>query len=225
MKKLLSTLALAILPAATCSAVTYAIDIDTQRIGTTDTSSTINTATGFFSMDATTDSAAANVTVGGVNFSLGSTPGPNNSRNRGAVNSLTDLTRDFVFEDGPNAAIIMFLGGAGSLAAGTWQIEVWSSDNTANPIDPVLVGLRVDTPGPGTAVDLITPISFTGSQTAPFVTTFVSDGVSAYDVFIREANINDRARLNAVRLTSIPEPASAALLVGSIGAFLLRHRR
>lgn len=219
MKSLISALALAFLPAATCSAVVYAIDIDTQRLGASDTSSTINTASGFASLDVTTNAQTASVIVGGINFSLGSVVGFANSRNRGLVDNLTDLTRDFVYEDGANAAIIMYFGGAGSLPAGTWQLEIWASDTSGIPINDQIIGLRTNT------TESIQTTTFAGSQTDPFTFTFESDGVAAYDVFVRENSTSNRARLNAVRLTSIPEPASTALLFGALGIFFSRRCR
>lgn len=200
-------------------AVVYAIDIDTQRVGGADTSSTINTGSGFSSLDVTANAQTASVDVNGVTFSLASVAGSGNSRNRGAIDNLTDLTRDFVYEDGPSAAIVMLFGGAGDLAAGTWQVEVWASDDDRYPLVTSIVGLRTN------SSESIQTSTFAGSQTDPYTFTFESDGVSAYDVFVRENSSNNRARLNAVRLTQIPEPSSAMMLMGVAAFAFVRRRR
>lgn len=82
-------------------------DIDTTFGGTS-----INTEPGWTSFDATLGNSSPPVTADGIAFSVGSVDG---SRNRNFAN---DLTRDFVFDDGANQAVIGFFGGAGDLPEG-----------------------------------------------------------------------------------------------------------
>ena len=55
---------------------------------------------------------------------------------------------------------------------------------------------------------------------------FTSNGSSAYDVFVRENNSQNRSRLNAVSLRFIPEPGgfSLVLLGGALLSRKLRQR-
>lgn len=56
--------------------------------------------------------------------------------------------------------------------------------------------------------------------------TFESDGIARYDIFVRENNdTSNRSRINAVRLSMIPEPGSAALALAAGIAALTRRRR
>ncbi|MEZ5300950.1 MAG: hypothetical protein R3F11_09900 [Verrucomicrobiales bacterium] len=55
---------------------------------------------------------------------------------------------------------------------------------------------------------------------------FESDGIARYDIFVRENNdTSNRSRINAVRLSMIPEPGSAAGAEAGIAALTRRRRR
>ncbi|MBN1851182.1 MAG: PEP-CTERM sorting domain-containing protein [Pirellulales bacterium] len=64
------------------------------------------------------------------------------------------------------------------------------------------------------------------NATDPAITfQFTSDGVSAYDVFVRENNDGNRSRLNAVTLSLIPEPTSLGLLGLVLFGLVLMRRK
>ncbi|MBK1833109.1 PEP-CTERM sorting domain-containing protein [Roseibacillus ishigakijimensis] len=216
-------LGLSLLGAGVAQAVTYAIDIDSTRLSGGDTSGVIDTAPGFASLDATNGGSAA-VEVNGINFQL-FTVGGNASRLRpasstGAGGTATALTRDFVFEDGGSAAVGILIGGAGDLPVGIYRVEVWAWDADPNSISPVIVASRRNN------AETIHTESFGSHATDPFVFELESDGVSAYDIFVRENSDSNRARLNAVRITTIPEPSSLVLGLGALlGALGVRRRQ
>jgi hypothetical protein len=126
------------------------------------------------------------VVVSGITFEL-FTVGGNASRRRIDPNSLT---RDFVFEEGTagNAFGILF-SGAGDLAAGTWQVEVWSYDANTSPFGDQILGLRANA-NENKAVTIngvlqgngIVTTTMGSSASDPAATfTFVSDGVESYN--------------------------------------------
>ena len=130
-----------------------------------------------------------------------------------------DLTGDFAFDDGVDQAIILFFGQAGQLPAGTWMVETWIWDSTIASLGNMFVGYRDD------GMEFEQTDAAVPDATDPASTfTFVSDGTSRYDLYVRENNAGNRARLNAVRLTLIPEPSSSLLALLS-GLFFLGQRR
>ena len=89
-----------------------------------------------------------------------------------------------------------------------------------SPLDDVIVGYRTNN------IETEITANAIPHPTDPVSTfTFDSDGVARYDLFIRENNTQNRSRLNAVRLTLIPEPGSTMLALGGIGVLLFRRRR
>jgi len=153
------------------------------------------TAPGFVGLSATHTGNGGSVSIDGVAFAPFSADG---SRLRGSVGSPNPdaLTGDFVFDDGAGQAVGLAFGGAGHLAAGTWQVELWIYDPPPNTFGPVIVGWRRN--GAETIISE-SVVATTGSPAVTF--NFDSDGGSAYDVFVRENNDRNRSRLNAVRLT------------------------
>ncbi|BDS06808.1 hypothetical protein NT6N_18480 [Oceaniferula spumae] len=212
-----------ILTASAHAATIYSIDIN-------DADDPITEA-GWTGLNANHSTNGGTVNIGGVDFSIDSSDG---SRVRGTSASPNPnaLTGDFAFDDGAGQAVILLFGAAGDLPAGIWQVEVWAFDSSGGVGDQIL-GLRTNG-GENNAATINGSLQANGrvtdnmgsSPTDPAATfTFLSDGVSRYDVFVRENNGNNRSRLNAVRLTSIPEPSSAALAgLGGL-AFLLRRKR
>lgn len=231
--KILASLALSLqffTSSSSEAATVYAIDIDSTRTSSSATSGLIFTETGFSSLDAT-GGGGASVNVDGVNFQL-FTVGTNASRRRDSISN--SLTRDFVFEEGTvgNAVGILF-GGAGDLEAGTWKVEVWSYDASVPSLGDQILGLRTNNNENNAATingalqtnGIITTTMATSAADPAATFTFLSDGVSSYDVFLRENNANQRTRLNAVRLTLIPEPSSTILMLGGMFGLALRRRR
>ncbi|MEM7393615.1 MAG: hypothetical protein AAF492_14815 [Verrucomicrobiota bacterium] len=186
------------------------------------------TAPGFTGLDATS-SEGASVNEGGITATTLSTDG---SRDRLPVLS-GDLTRDFIFDDGGNQAVLLELSGLTLLSNGlSWMIEVWSYDD--NPIAAPAgqqIGLSLINTGFGGAPnETILTDSFAPHPTDPFVTTFNPNFLLAnstrFAIFSRESPIdgNNRSRLNAVRISVIPEPDSAALIfLGGLVGLLFRR--
>ncbi|MBX2851555.1 MAG: PEP-CTERM sorting domain-containing protein [Phycisphaeraceae bacterium] len=210
-----AAIAAAALAAPSHAATAYAIDFDSTRTGSSSTAGSIDTETGFTSLDVT-NGGSASVNVSGIDFELFTT-NVNASRRRAGPNPLT---RDFIFEEGGNNdAVGILIGGAGDLAAGTWQVEVWAWDaDISAQLDAMIIGSRKDN------AETIHTTAFAGSPTDPFTFNLVSDGTRAYDVFVRENNDANKTRMNAIRLTLVPEPGSLALL-GLGGLALIRRRR
>lgn len=207
MKALFSSLiAASLLPAS--AATVYSIDIN-------DANSPV-TASGWTGLDTVNTGNGGSVTIGSIDFSIGSSDG---ARLRGTVGSPNPnaLTGDLAFYDGAGQAIILFIGGAGDLLAGDWQVEVWMHDATS-PLGDSIVGYRT-----GGAETIINNNVAANATDAAISFTLTSDGASAYDIFVRENNAENRSRLNAVRLTSVPEPSTG--LLGLLGALALLRRR
>jgi len=210
------------------AATLYAIDIDSTRTGASTTNGTITTEAGFTSLDATTHTngtSPANVTIDGVNFEVWSTD-VNESRIRTQGTASNSLTRDFIFEEGTaNDAVGIYFGDAGDLQAGTWKVEVWAFDYNV-VIGDLEIGLRTKTSKAAapSSTNILTS-SFTPNENDPYTFEFESDGIAAYDFFVREANVANQTRMNAFRLTYIPEPGVPALLSVFLGACLMKRRR
>lgn len=196
----------------------YHIDIDSQELGSNPTGP-LATEAGFTSLDATA-STTASVTTGGVVFQIFSADG-SRVRASGSTPLPNALNGDFAFDDGPGEAVGLYLGGPGDLQAGTWEVDLYIWDQTSNPLTSI-VGYRT-----GASIALKTETIIASNvvpvSNAPASTfRFVSDGVSAYDVFVRENDATNRARLNAVSLRFIPEPSTFALSL--LGLVLLRRK-
>ncbi len=208
------------LPAA--AANLYMIDIDSTRTGAaTTTGGAPFTEVGWTSLDATNpvDSNGASATIDGVTFSIASADS-SRIRTSGVNPSPSALTGDFVFDDGANQAVILVLGVAGSLQAGTWKVDAWNWDSGVANFETniQIAGYRTNT------VETIVSTNVIPNPTDPAVSfTFVSDGTSAYDFFFRDNSTGDRTRLNALRLQLIPEPGSTAML--ALAGLTLASRR
>jgi hypothetical protein len=193
-------------------AVVIQVDIDSINVTGGGTGSTpITTEAGWTSLDATQASNGDSVTVSGVTFTVS---GADGSRIRSGPNSLA---RDFIFDDGANQDVGLNIAG---LPAGTWQVELWAWDNDF-AVGSLLVGYN-----PLAGAETIVG-SATSNAVNPLMTfLLVADGTTTYRVFTRENNTTNRSRLNAIRLTSIPEPATLALFgLGLAGIGAIRRKK
>jgi hypothetical protein len=157
--------------------------------------------------------------VDGIDFRLSSADG---ARLRGTVAAPVPdaLLADFAFDDGAGQAIIFHFGTAGQLPANIWQVDVYSLDSGGGiAVEDQILGLRRN----GAETEIANNVIETDMGPA-YSFRFRSDGVSAYDIFLRENNVDNRTRLNAVVLSTIPEPGTIAL-VGLAGVALVGYRR
>ncbi len=186
------------------------------NIDSTEGGQPLRTESGFTSLDGTGGNGSS-VVVDGVTFEVFSAGG---SRNRSSEPS--DLTADFVFDDGVGQAVGLTVSG---LPDGIWEAQVYSFDSDFAAGDQI-VGITQFAAGP----ELIFTDSFASNANDPF--TFVFDSSSLPDgfgIFTRESNDVDRSRLNGLQLTMlqpVPEPASLAawFALGLVGA-AVRWRR
>ena len=155
-----------------------------------------------------------NVTIDSVTFTLTGTDSIGYF-DRGLT---TALTTDGAQMNVDGSIFSLAFGGAGDMQAGEWQVEVWSYDTFPAPSH----NYGLITNGSNGAPQVVGAAPDQNNPAATF--TFTSNGTDAYGLFVAETNVNNRNRINAVRLTLIPEP-SALLLSGLGGVLLLRRRR
>ena len=194
-------IALILTASVASSATTYLIDVGNGPV-----------ETGFTQMAVTTNT----VTIDSVTFTLTGTAAIG-SFDRGAGTPQTDLTRDGAQMNVDGARYSLAFGGAGDLQAGEWRVEVWSWDSFPSPTHEYGLITNGSDGAPlvtGAALDPVDPA-------ATF--TFTSNGTDAYGVFLGETSAFNRTRINALRLTLIPEPSS--LLLSGLGSLLLLRRR
>ncbi|RIK80474.1 MAG: hypothetical protein DCC68_10970 [Planctomycetota bacterium] len=212
-------LCLAAFASRSVAAPIYQIDIDSTTVNAT-TTAPLATEPGWTSLDATAGNGSG-VTIDGITFSVGSVDG-SRIRVASGLPNPNALTGDFIFDDGANQAVILFFGAAGSLQAGMWQVDLWTYDSLVpTGLDPQIVGYRTN------GAETIVSTSVLNDPVNPAISfMFASDGASAYDVFVRDGSTFDRSRLNAVRLTYIPEPSTVVLLFVGAGCLgLTQYRR
>jgi hypothetical protein len=178
-------------------AQTYKIDIN-------DTNTPVTEA-GWTGLGATHTGDGGSVTVGGVNFYISSSDG---SRLRGSVGSPNPdaLYGDFAYDDGAGSvAVILNFGGAKGLAVGAWEAKMHIWDQSFPTMGNMIVAYRKN--GATTVVSS----SVVPTAAGPAITFQLdSDGLSAYDVFVRENNGANRSRLNAVELIPLWQPVACS---------------
>ncbi len=185
----------------------FRIDIDSTQGGTP-----VRTEDGFTSL-LVNDSGVGSVTVDGVTFETFSVDG---ARNRTGVAS--DLTADFVFDDGAGQAVGVTVT---DLPPGVWKAEVYSFDGPF-PAGDQIIGITQFAAGP----ELIFTDSFPSNETEPFTFVFDSSELpNGFGIFARENNSADRSRFNALVLTLVPEPTALMLLTGLTGVPCVRRWR
>ncbi len=210
-------LAAMVAPAAVAAPI-YQIDIDSTAVSGSDNTGPVSTTPGWTSLLATANGSG--VVLDGINFNVGSIDGSRIRLLNGAPNP-SSLTGDFIYDDGANQAVILFFGIAGSLAAGEWQVDAYIYDSLVGAsLGEQIVGYRTN------GVETIVSTTVIGDPVNPAISfTFTSDGTSAYDLFVREGSTFDRSRLNAVRLSYVPEPSTMALALLAGSGIAIRYLR
>ncbi len=208
--------ALAFAAAPSFGVTTYKFDIDRAESPVT--------ADGWISFPVGHSATAATLVHDEIEFRISSADG---ARLRGTVDAPNPdpLFGDFAFDEGEqNSAIIFHFGTAGQLPANIWQVDVYSFDSgvAADAVGDQILGLRIN----GIEqLPRITETMQTSNIGPAYSFRFRSDGVSAYDFFLRENSTGNRTRLNAVVLSTIPEPATVGLLAAAGGLALVGLRR
>ena len=198
------------------SAATIMLDIDSTQNGTS-----ITTQQGFTSYNAGSGAAGSppegSVVIDGVTLTFFG--GLDGSRHRatGGGGDYDALLRDFMFNDGTGAGVGLRLE---NLPLGTYDVTSWHFDGGAGITGTSQVEVR----NPGGASTILV-------DAAPFSTTplqyqiTVDDPGEVLELVFREDDDLNRSRLNGIVIQPVLEPASAGLLVGSLGALGLRRRR
>lgn len=188
---------LSLFASSASAALIFRIDIDSLFPG----GSVSGTEPGWTSLPVGNSSPnTASIVVDGVTFSVFSADG---SRDRAAASS--DLTGDFVFDDGPGEAVGLTISG---LPGGRWDASVYSFD-AQFPAGNQIIGITQF----GSAPEDIYTTSFASNEFTPFTFRFnSSDLVDGFGVFARENNEVNRSRFNALELRQVPTPASILLL-------------
>ncbi|MEJ6644277.1 MAG: hypothetical protein QNL33_13595 [Akkermansiaceae bacterium] len=149
---------LPLIPAS--GATVYSIDINDADASTT--------AADWTGLDATHTGNGGSITIGSINFSIGSSDG---ARLRGTVPAPkpNPLTADLAFDDGAGKALVFFFGGAGDLPAGDWKVEACIYDSGVGDLGNIIVGFRDD----GTENEVSNSVAPNATDAA---ITFTSDG-------------------------------------------------
>jgi hypothetical protein len=198
----------------------YRIDIDsTYDNASIPTEVPVTTEAGWTSLNVGSGGGpnGRNVTVGGVTFSVFSAIG---SRSRSTAAS--DLTRDFIYDDGAGAEVGLTVAG---LTDGLWEASVYSFD-AVWAAGPQAVGITQFGPP-----EIIYASDFAPSATTPLMFQFDSSSLlDGFGIFTRAATSVNRARFNALELRQIaqdvPAPSGLVLIAsGLLGLSLARRRR
>lgn len=155
------------------------------------------TAAGWSGLDSPHTGSGGSLILDGIEFSTFSADGAR-LRTSGSGETPIDVNKDFVFDDGSNAAVGIVFGEAGDFIAGLWSMDVYIYDWGVSGADTMFhyVAYR-DGSGEHILADDVLP-NATG---AAYSSTFKSNGVSSYDMFVRENNAANRSRLNGIVLT------------------------
>src|SRR5512133_1643207 len=138
---------------------------------------------GLFSPTGTADGVTVSATAKGGFRDRGT-----GSQLSGAANA--ELLRDFVFSDGAGAEIVVTISG---LESGRYDVRSFHFDNSFSPTDHA-VDLVVND-AEGERVYAAVPWSLLGSNYR-----VAADGTNSVSIVVREANSNNRARFNGIRI-------------------------
>jgi hypothetical protein len=216
------------------TAAMIAVDIDSTRVSGTATTGTITTQPGFTSWDLTNVIAAGgnNLVVDGVTFDIFGLSANNNSRIRptGGGGSENNILTDFVFNEGvANRAVGLRIS---NLPIGQYQMQSWHYDSDAGvAANENFIKVEIRNQGDPSTTTLLSKQPF---STSPISFQFdITTAGQVREIIFREDDAatatdptdQNRARLNGFTLVTVPEPASAALVVMCLGAALLNTRQ
>jgi hypothetical protein len=220
-------------------AAMIAVDIDSTRISGTNTTGAITTQPGYTSWDLTNVLSAGgnNLVVDGVTFDIFGLSANNNSRIRptGGGGSDNNLLTDFVFNEGAaGRAVGLRISG---LPIGQYQMQSWHYDSDAGvAANENFTKVEIRNQGDATTTTLLSKQPF---STSPITFGFdISAAGQVREIIFREDDAatatdpvdQNRARLNAFTLATVPEPASGILALGclvisTLGASRARVRK
>jgi hypothetical protein len=209
------------------AAVNFAVDIDSTRLSSSDTSGTLATQAGFTSWDLTNVATGGNLLVlDGVTFEIFGLAAANQSRVRtagGGGGPYDALLADFVYnESAAGRAVGLRITG---LPVGTYSMQSWHYDASTLTSEN-FIQIEVRNQG-GSATILVDNRPF--STEAASFSFDVTEAGQVKEIIFREDDAatatdptdSNRARLNG--FTLVPEPASLTLLL--LAASLSRRRR
>ena len=209
------------------AAVNFAVDIDSTRLSSSDTSGALVTQEGFTSWNLTNVATGGNtLLLDGVTFEIFGLAAANQSRVRtagGGGGPYDALLADFVYnEGGSGRAVGLRITG---LPVGTFSMQSWHYDATTLTSEN-FIQIEVRNQG-GSATILVDNRPF--STEAAAFSFDVTEAGQVKEIIFREDDAatatdptdSNRARLNG--FTLVPEPASLTLLL--LAASLSRRRR
>jgi hypothetical protein len=202
--------------ASPAPALDIKLDIDSRRIGSSDTSGVITTQSGFTSWDLTNiPTGGTSTTVDSITFEIFGLVGGNQSRTRGTGGggggTLNNALTDFVFSEGAQGRFVGLR--ISNLPVGVYALQSWHYDSL-----PVVISrenfTQVDVQTQNVAGSAVTY-----ADMAPFSTTalqyllHVSSPGEVKEVIFREDDAptvtdpldENRSRLNAFTLRSLSE--------------------
>jgi hypothetical protein len=185
-----------------------------QSLGATVYSIDINNASnpftepGWTGLDALETGSGSTVVIDGITFEVFSADGAR-VRLSGGLPNPNSLMADFVFDDGDGQAVGLRFGSfanQGTLAAGTWRVEMWIFDATTT-VGTQTVGYQTHNSSGVSQGESIVNTAVEADNASPAITfDLVADGASFYSVFTRDNSTFNRTRLNAVRITLLAAP-------------------
>src|SRR5688572_1945705 len=222
MKMRLLVAGLLSLGAASASAVTIRVDVDSTYNNVAGTTNPIVTQPGFTSYDAGSGAGGAtaerSIDIDGVTITFFG--GIDGSRQRnddvggGGGGEYDALLRDFVFNDGNGAAVALRLT---NLPLGTYDVQSWHYDALAGT--PGMTQVEVRNQGVANAVILANEVPFS-PEPIRYQITVDQEGEVLELVFRDDdaSTTTGRSRLNGFTIETVPEPTTAGvLLVGMAG--------
>lgn len=193
------------------------LDVDSTEGG-----AAITTQEGFTSYDAGSGGRGSppegSIPIDGVTLTFFGSLDGSRHRATGGGGEFDALLRDFMFNDGPGAAVGLRLEG---LPLGVYDVQSFHFDGGAGITGTIQVEVR--NPG-GQPTVLADAVPFSTEPIAYQIT--VDEEGEVLELIFREDDALNRSRLNGIIIQPVPEPAAAgALVLGAIALFLRRRTR